>query len=214
MLVINIQIYILANKYIYIILDGFEYTWNVDRTWRKTRRPTKNPLCHGADPNRNWDVLWGSFGGSINPCSTGYYGDFTFSEVEMKQFSEFLAQIPNFFGYISFHSYGRLLMTPYAYTSADFEDLNLLNQIGDLAKQSIAQFRGSNYNLGKISQFFGLVAGSSVDYVAINQKPKIVYCYELSTNHILPDEEIIETGEEIFASIVTIFKETISLGLS
>lgn len=46
--------------------DGYEYTWNVDRTWRKTRRETANPLCRGADPNRNWDVNWGSYGGSPN----------------------------------------------------------------------------------------------------------------------------------------------------
>ncbi|CAG9804827.1 unnamed protein product [Chironomus riparius] len=194
-------------------IDGYEYTWNVDRTWRKTRRPTQNPLCHGADPNRNWDVSWGAFGGSNLPCSSGYYGDFVFSEVETKQLAEFLATVPNSFGYISFHSYGRLLMTPYAYTQAPVEDLQIMNGIGEKATAAISPFRGVSYRLGKISDFFGLVAGSSVDYVAINQKPKLVYCYELSNNHILPNEEILATGQELFASIKTIFTEAINLGL-
>jgi hypothetical protein len=30
----------------------------LDRLWRKTRSKTIIPLCHGADPNRNWDYKW------------------------------------------------------------------------------------------------------------------------------------------------------------
>lgn len=44
--------------------DGFIYTHEVDRFWRKTRsiHPTSN--CLGADPNRNFDFQWYAEGGS------------------------------------------------------------------------------------------------------------------------------------------------------
>ncbi|KAG5680141.1 hypothetical protein PVAND_009666 [Polypedilum vanderplanki] len=196
-------------------VDGYEYTWTVDRTWRKTRRVTSNPLCRGSDPNRNWDVNWGSYGGSNNPCSSGYYGDFVFSEPETRQLANFLNdRFTNLFGYISFHSFGRLLMTPYAYSTENSTHIQKLNEIGAKAVDEIATFRGASYTLGTISRFFGLVAGSSVDYVELNQKPTLTYCYELSTNHILPNDEIKATGQEIFASIKTIFSEAIDQGLA
>ena len=41
--------------------DGYEYTRNGDRFWRKTRSMTESVSgCMGADGNRNFDV---SFGG-------------------------------------------------------------------------------------------------------------------------------------------------------
>ncbi|CAG9804826.1 unnamed protein product [Chironomus riparius] len=191
-------------------IDGYEYTWNVDRTWRKTRRPTQNPLCHGADPNRNSDVSWGAFGGSSLPCSAIYYGDHVFSEVEMKQFSEFIPTVPNLFGYISFHSYGQYIMTPYAVSRNAADDFELINEIGAKAKDAISAIRGTEYSVGSMSDFFGLIAGTSVDYVAINQKPKLAYCYEISDTHIVATEEIQAIGEELFASVKAIFKEAIT----
>ena len=35
---------------------------NASRLWRGTRRPNFNvdDACRGADPNRNWDRMWGT----------------------------------------------------------------------------------------------------------------------------------------------------------
>ncbi|XP_070500960.1 zinc carboxypeptidase-like [Chironomus tepperi] len=194
-------------------IDGYEYTWNVDRTWRKTRRPTQNPLCHGADPNRNSDVSWGVFGGSTLPCSAIYYGDHAFSEVEMKQFSEFIATVPNLFGYISFHSHGQYIMTPYALSRDPAENFDLLNSIGAEAKAAIFAQRGKEYRVGSMSDFFGLIGGTSVDYVVAHQNPLLAYCYEISDTHIVPTEELLPIGAELFASVRAIFNEAITRGL-
>ncbi|XP_055604046.1 zinc carboxypeptidase A 1-like, partial [Uranotaenia lowii] len=48
--------------------DGYEYTFNRDRLWRKTRTPYSGG-CYGADPNRNWDFHWAEQGTS-NRCSS------------------------------------------------------------------------------------------------------------------------------------------------
>lgn len=38
--------------------DGYEFTFNGDRMWRKTRSRNSNSKCRGVDPNRNWSFHW------------------------------------------------------------------------------------------------------------------------------------------------------------
>ena len=64
----------LYNVHIIPILnpDGFEYSREKDRSWRKNR--SKNlrvlPFCKGVDVNRNFDVKFGTVGvDPRNPCS-------------------------------------------------------------------------------------------------------------------------------------------------
>lgn len=53
-------------------VDGFDYTWNGDRMWRKTRTPNSGSPCDGTDPNRNWNFHWGEAGTSTKKCSDSY----------------------------------------------------------------------------------------------------------------------------------------------
>lgn len=55
------------NSYDFYILpvvnpDGFVYTQEVDRLWRKNRAPpppdADNQTCFGVDINRNWPFQW------------------------------------------------------------------------------------------------------------------------------------------------------------
>ncbi len=39
--------------------DGYEYTRNSDRMWRKTRSVNLLSDCYGVDGNRNWDIHFG-----------------------------------------------------------------------------------------------------------------------------------------------------------
>lgn len=136
-------------------VDGFAYTWSTDRLWRKTRRPSANNLlCHGADPNRNWDVFFGEFGASSNPCSSSYAGDFAFSEPEMKLLSEFVPRLRDLVAYFSFHSYGQLLMLPFAYTLNHEGNYETLFEVGQKAVQAIKAKHGRDYQLGTVSRFF------------------------------------------------------------
>jgi murein tripeptide amidase MpaA len=157
----------LAERYEWYFLpvlnvDGYAYTWSTDRLWRKTRRPNKNVLCKGADPNRNWDLFFDEFGTSSNPCSTSYAGDFAFSEPEMKQLSEFVPKISNLVAYFSFHSYGQLLMLPFAYTLSHEGNYDVLHEIGEKAIESIEAKHGKKYQLGSVSSFFGKFSKSEI----------------------------------------------------
>merc|ERR1712012_109657 len=69
--------------------DGYAYTFDTDRLWRKTRTPQSGG-CYGVDPNRNWGFHWGETGVSSNPCTEIYPGTEPFSEVEMRNIRDFV----------------------------------------------------------------------------------------------------------------------------
>ena len=47
--------------------DGYAYSWEHDRLWRKTRSEHGSILgCKGVDPNRNWDFHWAETGEGIS----------------------------------------------------------------------------------------------------------------------------------------------------
>ena len=72
--------------------DGYEFTWNVNRGWRKNRAENDDGLCYGVDLNRNWNDHFSGEGGSDVPCSDNYRGRYGFSEPE----SAMIANPPTF----------------------------------------------------------------------------------------------------------------------
>lgn len=201
-------------------VDGFSYAWNVDRVWRKTRKPsTRNLLCRGADPNRNSNIDWGVSSVSTNPCSGNYPGDFAFSEPEIYQFSEFMKTVPNLDIYFSFHQLGQFFMIPVGFTSAPISSYQLHYDIGQVANEAIFNKTGAVYELGPIQQFFGLVSGISFDWVFENLKPKITYCWEIrpTRNDLeglwLSPTLIEPTGQDMYAATITVVNEAIRRGI-
>merc|ERR1712173_556034 len=112
---------ILKNYDIYIMPsmnpDGYEYSRNYDRMWRKTRSKNPGSSCIGTDANRNWGYKWGGRGASSNPCHQTYRGPYAFSEPETaaaRDFILFLAQRFNVELYLPLHSYGQFILHPWA----------------------------------------------------------------------------------------------------
>ena len=95
--------------------DGYAYSWEHDRLWRKTRSAHGSILgCKGVDPNRNWGFHYGESGVSHNKCSETYCGPEAFSEPEMQNIRDFvmgLDPVP-VLGH-TFHSYSQLWLWPY-----------------------------------------------------------------------------------------------------
>lgn len=235
----DVEVRQLAERYEWHFLpvfnvDGYVYTWTTDRLWRKSRRPTKNPLCIGTDLNRNWDVHFGE-GSSENPCHSRYGGDFVFSDVETKQLSVYLSQVPRLVGYFSLHALGQYLMFPYAYTTEKIESYDTLYEIGMKGSDALTAKHGFVYQFGPLNWFFGKflmkcplsyfihflqdpLSGTSADWVALNLKPNVTFMYELrptreedrdDTGLLWPAEKIVEVAEEVFVSIVAILKAAI-----
>ena len=102
--------------------DGYVYTWDDNRNWRKTRSKVSS-ICYGVDPNRNFAFSWltedefGNLGASRAPCHDLYAGPKSFSENETLAIENFVSVNRDKFDvYLSFHSYSHQILIPYAYT--------------------------------------------------------------------------------------------------
>ena len=54
--------------------DGYDYTHNNDRMWRKNRALNEGENCMGIDINRQFPVGHRTRGGGTNSCSFSYAG--------------------------------------------------------------------------------------------------------------------------------------------
>jgi len=190
--------------------DGYVYTWETERLWRKTRTPYG--LCYGADPNRNWASHWNEGGASNNACSDTYAGPSAFSEIETKSMSEFVNTLGDrIWGYFAFHSYSQLLLLPYGHSDEHVENYDELYEIGLLGAASLAERYGTEYTVGNIVEVLYVASGGSMDWVKASYGTRVTYTYELRDTgrygFLLPADQIIPTAEETLDSLLTIVQE-------
>jgi len=187
-------------------VDGYDYTWNGDRMWRKTRSPNAKSPCMGTDPNRNWAFHWGEAGSSTQTCSDSYQGPSPASEIEVQTIQSYLCGIKNLVGYINFHAYSQLWMSPWGYTSALPADYTDQNNLSAAAVAAIKSVYGTVYEYGPISTTIYPASGSSADYTYGVCGVKYSYGVELRDTgkygFLLPPDQIIPSGIETFAGIV------------
>jgi hypothetical protein len=98
--------------------DGYEYSWQKDRLWRKTRSTHQGTSCVGVDPNRNFDYKWNTVAhaDSSDPCSNTFAGFSAMSEPETRNQAEFMLK-RSWKLFLTMHSYSQLMMCPWGYTS-------------------------------------------------------------------------------------------------
>lgn len=138
-------------------VDGYEYSWKTDRMWRKTRRPTRNILCSGTDPNRNFDITFGQHRSTKNPCDVFYSGEAAFSEPETRQLADYVLSIPDLVGYFSLHSFGQFIMLPWAHKFEPFDHFGELLELAQSGAESLREVSGKIYQVGQTTDFFGEV---------------------------------------------------------
>ncbi|KAF2899310.1 hypothetical protein ILUMI_06866 [Ignelater luminosus] len=190
--------------------DGYAYT-QIDRMWRKNRRPYKQ--CVGVDLNRNWDYHWMEGGASSDECSTTFAGGSAFSEIETKSLSEYITSVADTLDtYLAFHSYSQYLLIPFSHDeSAVPENNDELHQIGKAAAESLSVRYGTNYTVGNWINVLYISSGVSVDWVVGTHQRRLGYTYELRDEgqhgFLLPPEQIIPTGEETLDSLVRMISE-------
>jgi murein tripeptide amidase MpaA len=187
-------------------VDGYQYTWTNSRMWRKTRMPNKGSSCIGTDPCRNSDYHWGEAGASADPCSDTYRGAKAFDQPEVLAIAMAVKNPGNIRGYINFHSYSQLYMGPwsYTYTLPPAADLKLQAELGQAAVAAIKGSHGVTYKYGPGAATIYPASGDISDYNYGTGKVLFAYCVELRDTgrygFLLPPDQIIPTGEEIFAS--------------
>jgi len=183
-------------------VDGYKYTWTNNRLWRKNRRQNAGSSCMGVDNNRNWAY---GFRTGESPCSETYGGVSAFSEPETKNLADFMLAHPNIKGYIDFHSYSELLMWAYGAKRDLPADQALLKDLGTKFTTAIERVHGKRFRAGPIYSTIYPAYGSSVDWAYETANCTFTYTVELRDTgrygFILPPNQIIPSGQELFAAI-------------
>lgn len=210
----------LLSKYEFHILpmvnpDGYDYTWNTDRMWRKNRSPNQGTSCVGTDLNRNFDNRWGTVGTSPNPCAETYPGKGPFDQLETQAIrNAFLARPGLFEIYMTIHSYGQMWFLPYAGTTTEPLDFAKLYATGKVGRDALTSVYGTPYLLGTPAQILYAAAGGSFDWTKDTAGVAHSYAMELRPGQtgldsfygfILPDSRINAVGQETYVGLIAMF---------
>jgi carboxypeptidase T len=136
--------------------DGYEFTRNDDRLWRKNRR-NNGDGAFGVDLNRNFPyelgIDWnkplppGSLT-SLDSASELYRGPNPLSEPESQAIRDLVAS-HHFQAAINFHSYGQTILYPWGISDADAKDETLFENISNKMAQLIQAVHGTVYRPSK-----------------------------------------------------------------
>lgn len=196
--------------------DGYVYTWEKNRNWRKTRS-TNWLIFKGVDANRNWPFKWGAAGSSPSPASEIYAGPSAESEVETQNLRAHVDSLASRMHiYISLHSYSQLLMFPWGWTDKLIKKHDDLNAIARKSVEAIKSVGGTEFTYGDISSTIYPASGSTIDYVYSKCVP-YPFVYELRDTgkygFMLPEDQIIPAAQETWAGVKVIVDEVYNKGL-
>jgi len=196
--------------------DGYEYSRNEDRMWRKTRSDTGSSLgCKGVDPNRNWGFHFAENGVSFDKCSEVYCGEEAFSEIEtanIRDFFKSLEPVP-VLGW-AFHSYSQLWLWPYGYAYDAYPDnYKEVQQLAIDASDALYKVHGTVFDPINSADLYP-AAGASDDWY-MSEGSRFVFTTELRDTgrygFVLPKDQIIPSGEEMWAGFETVVNKILEV---
>ncbi|NXF00868.1 CBPO Carboxypeptidase, partial [Smithornis capensis] len=192
----NLDLYILP----VLNIDGYIYSWSHERLWRKNRSPYMNGTCYGVDLNRNFNSSWGSVGASFDCKSDIFCGSGPESEPETRAVAQFIEKNKNdIVCYLTIHSYGQLILTPYGSTTKPPSNNEELIQVANKAAVALKGKYGTSYKVGPSSLILYNNSGSSRDWARMIGIP-LSYTFELrdtgTYGFVLPPDQIQPTCEE------------------
>uniref|UniRef100_A0A2M3ZAH4 Zinc carboxypeptidase A 1 n=1 Tax=Anopheles braziliensis TaxID=58242 RepID=A0A2M3ZAH4_9DIPT len=199
--------------------DGYRYTFEGDRLWRKNTKPYG--VCRGVDLNRNFGSDWNGPGASSDPCRYDFAGGSETSEPETQALVTFLrngVDVYRIRTYFSIHSFSQLIMFPYGYTSERVRNYDDLVAIGHEGVAAIKRKHGKKYVSGALIETIYPSSGGSSDWVYAELDVPISYTFELrgapdSNNmFLLPANEIIPTAEELLEAFIAMLQKATQLG--
>lgn len=214
------QVRNLATAYNWIVVpilnpDGYVYSFDKDRLWRKSRQQLAEGVCVGIDLNRNFGFGWNESVPRYEPCHSNYAGDREVSAPETQSLTQFILENRNsshIDTYISLNGHSERNTFPY-------DDNNLREYDGQLLRYNpTTQGEYYRFSEGADQQHFLVdnpsLSGSSVDWAyAVAGIPNTVTIdlrghRENSHMAILPADEIRSVGDETVQTIVGIIRRS------
>ncbi|XP_063366099.1 zinc carboxypeptidase-like [Cydia amplana] len=190
--------------------DGYLYSFESERFWRKNRRVFSGGI--GVDLNRNWNSNWLVHGASTDPSSDVYAGPGPFSEIETRSMARYMRSIGDQMEiFLTFHSYGQMLLLPFGNTSEPLANYDEAMNIGRRAMGALSVRYGTEDVTGNIVEVLYEATGGTDEWVKEQLHVPIVYCYELRDRFqygfLLPPEQILPTGLETMDSVLDIIHQ-------
>merc|ERR1712226_232201 len=202
--------------------DGYEYSRNSDRMWRKNRKDNGGILgCKGVDLNRNWAFHFNEGGASNNKCSETYHGPSACSEIECQNIRDYVLTLdPVPVLATCLHSYSQLYLWPYGYAYDAYPENYV--EIRDLAEEAVKALEavhGTVFDPINSADLYP-ASGASDDWYKSPRSEgglgaRFAYTIELrdtgTHGFILPENQIKPSGEELWEAERLVFKKMIEV---
>lgn len=193
--------------------DGYRHTWTNSRMWRKNRQPNSGSSAVGTDLNRNWAADWGKCGASTSPSSDTYRGSAVFSAPETAAVRDYIGALKRdgykVLGGHDFHAYGNLLLRSYGWTSTNAPNNAIEQERGARMVNAIYESSGQRYTNQRAYELY-CCSGLACDWIAEQTTEYSGFTFELRGSpggFVLPPDQIVPSGEEIYASMLVWFRE-------
>lgn len=208
--------------------DGYVYTWETDRLWRKNRQQTSIRFCQGMDLDHSFGFQWDGSSTAGNPCSESYAGEKPFEAVEAKALADWARNETennnvDFIGLMDLHSYSQQILYPYSFSCSDLAPgLEDLEELGYGLQKAIRRAHGHVYEVLPACEGNAVTAGATGKKAYLPQMENrggsgldwfyhelhIRWAYQLKLRDrgtygfLLPKEHIIPTGKEMVDAIM------------
>merc|ERR1711872_104248 len=146
--------------------DGFQFTHEHTRLWRKTRSYHNSGLgCRGVDANRNYGFHWNEGGAAGDKCWDTYHGPEAFSGPETQAVRDFvMAQEGRVKYFNNMHSFSQLVLLSYGHTTYPPDNYMDFFGAADAGAEALKAVNGTEYTVGCIPCLLYVASGGAADW--------------------------------------------------